>query len=443
MIRRVKKYIEDNHLLTDSAKVIVGVSGGADSVALLDMLCRLGYRCVVCHCNFRLRGNESVRDELFVQTMASVYALPYYKTDFDTEEFAGCNKISVEMAARELRYDWFETMRVQLKADAVAVAHHRDDSVETVLLNLARGTGIRGLTGIRPKNGKVIRPLLCLTRNDILTYVDERELTFMTDSTNKDVIYIRNFIRREIIPLFEQINPEFRESVLRTIDYLSGTESFYRQMIEQYKQKVIQQHENQVRISIAGISASASPITLLFEILSLYGFNSSDVSDVYESLNGISGKEFFSKSHRLVKDREYLILTENQTSTENDLSFPVPENTTELENPIALRFSVIEKNEAFVLLKSKTIACFDADMIKFPLMLRHWKSGDCFVPFGMTGKKKLSDYFSDRKFSLIDKENIWLLCSGNNIIWIVGERIDNRFRINDQTKRILVVEVKN
>lgn len=443
MIQVVKKYIADHDLCPENGRIVVGVSGGADSVVLLDMLFHLGYECFVCHCNFRLRGNESDRDESFVQNLSLNYSLPYHKTDFDTIGFAQEKKISIEMAARDLRYEWFEKMRVQLKADAIAVAHHRDDSIETVLLNLTRGTGIRGLTGIRPKNGYIIRPLLCLSKENISDYVNERNLSFVTDSTNEESIYTRNFIRREIIPLFDRLNPGFRENVQRTADHLSETEAFYSESIDRYKQKAIRSFGDRMEISVSVVQTSPAPKTLLFELLSSYGFNSSTISDISDSLEKTSGKEFFAGGYRLIKDRDYLILTKNTLYTKNEGSYLIPENVSKTEDPVSMNISIIENNDAFVLLKDRSIAYFDKDKIKFPLVLRKWKDGDSFVPFGMTGRKKISDYFSDRKFSLIDKENIYLLCSGDNIIWIVGERSDDRFKISDQTKNILIIQVNN
>ena len=439
MIRRVEKYIRSRRLLSDSDKIVVGVSGGADSVVLLDILHRLRYQCIVCHCNFRLRGEESVRDELFVEKLALTYSLPYVKTDFETEQYAAEHKISVEMAARELRYRYFEEMRMKYNADVVAVAHHRDDSTETLLLNLCRGTGIRGLTGIRAQNEKVVRPLLCLSKEDILNYSNKRNLSYVTDSTNEESVYTRNFIRREIIPLFEKINPEFRSAVQRTIENLSGVNAFYMQTMEELKQKMHLHSNDKIKISIPEILLSVSPQTLLFEMLSLYGFNSSVVYAVYESLTGTSGKEFYSESHRLIKDRDFLILTENKNTTDDDC-FMIDKNTESIDNPISLKLAVVANTPGFIVPKDKNTACFDVDKINFPLRLRRWEKGDWFIPFGMTGKKKISDYFSDKKYSLIDKENAWLLCSENQVIRIIGERSDNRFRVDEKTVNILMIK---
>ena len=439
MVQRVEKYIRDNRLLVDSDKVIAGVSGGADSVVLLDILQRLGYQCVVCHCNFRLRGEESVRDELFVEKLALSYSLPYVKTDFETERYAAEHKISVEMAARELRYRYFEEMRIKHHADVIAVAHHRDDSTETLLLNLCRGTGIRGLTGIRPQNEKIVRPLLCLSKKDILAYSNEHNLSYVIDSTNEESIYTRNFIRREIIPLFEKINPEFQSAVQRTGENLSGVNAFYSQAIEKHKQRAfLCPNNDNIKISISEIQSSVSPQTLLFEILNPYGFNSSAAADVYESLTGVSGKEFYSESHRLIKDRDFLILTENKNTADNEY-FTIDKDAELIEYPISLKFSVVKNTPDFIIRKNKNTAYFDLDKMNYPLQLRRWEKGDWFIPFGMKGKKKISDYFSDKKYSLIDKENAWLLCSGNRIIRIIGERSDNRFRVDEKTVNILMI----
>ncbi len=439
MIQKVKKNIQDNSLLTDCCNVIVGVSGGADSVALLDILHRLDYKCIVCHCNFHLRNDESMRDEVFVQKLAMSYKLPYFKIDFDTKKYAQENKISIEMAARNLRYDWFEQQRIKFEAEAIAVAHHRNDSVETVLLNLTRGTGIHGLTGIRPHNGNIIRPLLSVSKKEILSYLNDNNLPFVTDSTNDENIYTRNFIRNKIIPLFEELNPDFQATIQRTSEYLSGTEQIYQQAISDWKKRIIRQKEISIEILISELLVSPSPRTILFEILSAYGFNSSVVTEIYDALQSSSGKEFFSHSHYLIKDRDYLILAKKKKENESDQIYMIDKGTKSIETPIQISFSVVKRTEDFSFSNNKNIAYFDFDKIQFPLTLRHWKKGDWFIPFGMKGRKKISDYFSDHKFNLIDKNNAWLLCSGNDIIWLIGERSDNRFKIDTQSENILLI----
>ena len=431
----VRAYIDKYQLLTAGKPVLVGVSGGADSIALLTVLVELGYSCIVGHCNFHLRGEESMRDECFTETYARKLGLPFVKVDFNTRDYAAEHHLSVEMAARELRYAWFEEMRCVHDAQAIAVAHHRDDNVETVLMNLIRGSGIRGMSGIRPKNGFVIRPLLSVTRQEILQWLAERQLEYVTDSTNLSAAYTRNFIRLRVLPLLETINPSVRTAINRTAEHLAETESLFAYVMADARKRVF---EAENRLSIKALMQYPSPKTVLFELLKAFHFTPSSVDEIFLSLNKESGKLFFSSSHRLVKDRDCLLLSPLAAAGEKEVYFLTGEEGC-WSGPIDLAFSRIVRIEELHIQKDKDIAYFDLDKLKFPLVLRHWQQGDWFVPFGMQGRKKLSDYFSDKKFSRLEKEQVWLLCSGDEVIWIVGERSDNRFRVECATKRCLVV----
>ena len=431
----VRAYIDKYQLLTAGKPVLVGVSGGADSIALLTVLVELGYSCIVGHCNFHLRGEESMRDEHFTETYARKLGLPFVKVDFNTRDYAAEHHLSVEMAARELRYAWFEEMRCVHDAQAIAVAHHRDDNVETVLMNLIRGSGIRGMSGIRPKNGFVIRPLLPVTRQEILQWLAERQLEYVTDSTNLSAAYTRNFIRLRVLPLLETINPSVRTAINRTAEHLAETESLFAYVMADARKRVF---EAENRLSIKALMQYPSPKTVLFELLKAFHFTPSSVDEIFLSLNKESGKLFFSSSHRLVKDRDCLLLSPLAAAGEKEVYFLTGEEGC-WSGPIDLAFSRIVRIEELHIQKDKDIAYFDLDKLKFPLVLRHWQQGDWFVPFGMQGRKKLSDYFSDKKFSRLEKEQVWLLCSGDEVIWIVGERSDNRFRVECATKRCLVV----
>ena len=431
----VRAYIDKYQLLTAGKPVLVGVSGGADSIALLTVLVELGYSCIVGHCNFHLRGEESMRDECFTETYARKLGLPFVKVDFNTRDYAAEHHLSVEMAARELRYAWFEEMRCVHDAQAIAVAHHRDDNVETVLMNLIRGSGIRGMSGIRPKNGFVVRPLLSVTRQEILQWLAERQLEYVTDSTNLSAAYTRNFIRLRVLPLLETINPSVRTAINRTAEHLAETESLFAYVMADARKRVF---EAENRLSIKALMQYPSPKTVLFELLKAFHFTPSSVDEIFLSLNKESGKLFFSSSHRLVKDRDCLLLSPLAAAGEKEVYFLTGEEGC-WSGPIDLAFSRIVRTEELHIQKDKDIAYFDLDKLKFPLVLRHWQQGDWFVPFGMQGRKKLSDYFSDKKFSRLEKERVWLLCSGDEVIWIVGERSDNRFRVECATKRCLVV----
>lgn len=437
IIKTVKSYISENIPLSGTDKILVGLSGGADSVALLDILLQLEYDCVACHCNFQLRGAEAVRDRNFAYETARKLGVTFYETVFDTNKYAAEKKISIEMACRELRYEWFEKLRCELGARWIAVAHHRDDSVETMLMNLIRGTGIAGLCGIQPVYGKVIRPLLSLSRKDIEDYLSFRQLSYVVDSTNQEDNYTRNKIRLHVLPLLQSVNSAVPETMIRTMEHLKEVAAVYQHSIAEQKGKVLIKKEEETYIRIEELLQQPSPKALLFEIVREYGFLSSQIDDIWESLEAHSGKEFLSAGYRLIKDRDMLILTSKNTET--GISFEITENMSGINIPVALKFAFISNDGNYQIPRDRNIACFDAAKLKFPLTVRHWKKGDRFTPFGMKGSKKLSDYFNDHKYSNIDKEKAWLLCSGDEIIWLIGERISEKMRVKCETKLIFQI----
>lgn len=417
----VKQFIERNALFAPDERVLVALSGGADSVALLRLLCALGYDCRAAHCNFHLRGTESDRDEAFVRRMCREQGVTLYVTHFDTQEEARRRKVSIEMAARDLRYAWFEEVRKECGAAVIAVAHHSDDSVETLLLNLIRGTGLNGLRGIRPKNGRVVRPLLCMNRQEILTCLKEMGQTYVTDSTNLQNLYTRNKIRLDLLPLMQTINPSVKENLLKMTAHLEGVAHIYQQAVDEARRRVMTAEG----ISIEALEQECEPETVLYECLSPLGFRAAQVSEMYQSLKGQSGKEFVGRGWRAVKDRRMLLLA------------PIEE----MEEP-RLQWEERRLTSDFVIPRDKQVACLDADKLKAPLTLRRWRDGDTFVPFGMKGRKRVSDYLTDRKFSLLQKERQWVLCCGEEICWLVGERLDNRFRIDEGTKSVRIVTLE-
>lgn len=434
MIDRVQKFIQSEKLLPHNAKVIVGLSGGMDSMVLLDLLVLLEYRCIAAHCNFHLRGAESDRDADFVRKWCKNTDIPFTSIDFDTTGYAEDRKISIEMAARELRYEWFEILRKQYEADAIAVAHHRDDSVETVLLNLIRGTGIKGLSGISPRNGYVVRPLLTVSRSEIEDYIIERELPYVTDSTNDQDIYLRNYLRLNVIPNLEVVNPSVKESIIRTSKNISEAEKIYSESIREYIDVVFIND----KINIPMLKKTASPQSVLFELLSPLGFTSSTIEDIFQSMDSTPGKVFLSDRYRVIKDRSDFILEKITSDIISDEHYLIEEESKEITFPV--RFNLRKEKTPVKIEKKKNILYADADKLKFPLIMRRWKAGDWFIPFGMNGKKKLSDYFTDRKFSLKDKKEAWVILSGENIVWIVNERSDNRYKITDESKNIFIIE---
>ena len=441
MIRKIQKYIEANHLLTFDRPVITGFSGGGDSVSLLYILNKLGYNCVAAHCNFRLRGSESDRDEDFCEKFAAENNITFEKTGFDTKSYATEHRVSIEMAARDLRYEWFETIRKKYDAQAIAVAHHRDDSNETMLLNMMRGSGIRGLCGIRPKNGYVVRPLLCVSRGDLIQYMEKHCLPYITDSSNLSEEYTRNFIRLRLLPLMEEINPSVGTTLARTADHLSDVENIYIQVIEQAKNTLIQKvGENEFRISVNEIIKQPASKTILYELLKSYGFNRDISEDIFHALTGESGKSFEAtdSQFKILKDRDFLII-HKQPEISRDTYIIGEDNPEGNGLPVKISFHKVKVDSSFIIDKSPLTATFDYSKIKFPLTMRKWNPGDWFIPFGMKGRKKLSDYFSDNKFSILEKEKTWLLCCGEDIIWVIGERTDNRFCVNNNTKDALII----
>ena len=435
MLSKVHNYIELQNLLNPKASLIVGLSGGADSVALLYILHQLGYNCVAAHCNFHLRGAESLRDEAFAESFAASLQIPFRKIDFDTESYSSTQGISIEMAARALRYDWFEKLRSELNAEAIVVGHHQNDSIETFLLNLTRGTGIHGLTGIKPKAGYIIRPLLCLTKEEILSFIHRENLLHITDSSNLQDDYTRNKIRLNILPAMQEINPSVENAILRTMENLRQAANIYDSDIALARKAVFD--EEQGCISIAALQSYIEPEALLYEILKPYNFNSTVIEEIMLSLTGRSGKEFYASGFKLIKDRERLLLTPRENVSKKN--YEIAKEDVTLHHPLQLSLHFTQRTPEFEIVKDKNIAYFDARLLKFPLILRRWKTGDKFIPFGMQGSRKLSDYFNDRKFSKIDKEQVWLLCCDGNIIWIVGERPDNRYRITDATQEVCIV----
>lgn len=418
---KVQKYIHLHGLLKDNARVLVGLSGGPDSVCLISILNQLGYEVIAVHCNFHLRGEESLRDELFSEQLCKQYGLAYHKVDFDTTLYAKEHKISIEMAARELRYDAFRLLKAKWKAEAIAVGHHKDDNIETFLLNLSRGTGIKGLCGMQPKNDDVIRPLLCLTRQEILEHLRLEGLEHMTDHTNLEDDYARNKVRLNVLPLLESINKGAMHNITSTIENLNEVQNVYRQAISAaIKECCIQKENGETHIIINRLLQQASPISVLHELLSPIGFNKQQLKDVLASLNE-SSKIFMSQGRRLLIDRNTIIL--------ESLSYPSGMLEQE-ELPI----------EKVLIKKDPHIAYLDADKLHGPLTLRTPQTGDTFAPFGMKGKRKLlSDYLTDLKLNLFEKERQLLLMDGDEIAWVVNRRSSELYRVDETTRRVIVL----
>ncbi len=436
MIRKVSKFIQLHQLFEQNSKLLVAVSGGVDSVVLLHLLHALHYECVAAHCNFHLRGAESDSDTDFVRQFAQQLGIELFKTDFETEKYAQQHRISIEMAARDLRYRWFEQIRAQEQCHCVVVAHHADDAVETFFLNLARGTGVKGLGGIAPRNGAVVRPLLSCFRSEIEAYAREHDLHFCVDSTNADNAYKRNFVRNEIVPMFKRLNPSFSATMMNNLNLLREANTFISATIQQ-QTSLVEQTADGCKISISELQKQPSMSLVLHELLSPYGFNQTITETILRQLNEESGKQFFSASHRVIKDRKQLIVS--KISSQEETEFLIQENDEHLTAPFEIQITQMTN---IIIPTVKNTVALDYAKLHFPLTLRRWKSGDWFVPLGMKGRKKLSDFFTDNKFSLLDKERAWILVDGTgDVIWIVGCRLDDRYKITAATTKMYLLKV--
>lgn len=433
--------------------ILAAVSGGVDSMTMASLLfeCYKG-NFAIATVNFNLRGAEGDDDEALVCKWATERGIPYFTCSFDTEAYAKKEKISVEMAARDLRYSWFYDLMEREGYDYLAIAHNLNDSVETLFLNILRGTGVDGLGGIKEKNGKIIRPLLKFTRQDILDYVYKADIPFRQDKTNLECRYSRNRIRNAVFPEFEAINPSFLRTVARDIDYFTAAGEIIQEQFAQKKEKLIEYSEGRIkaRISIQALKEETHSKYWLFILLEEFGYNSSQTDQVFESLNGQPGKAFHSLNHLIIKDRDYLLIyskDDNYTTSEdpflNRIMIPSPDlgGFPVVFSGHNLNFSLYPRETLFTPLASKTTFFLDADKIKFPLLCRFWQEGDRFIPLGMAGFKKLSDFFIDEKLDLKSKDNQIVLVSQGEIICIIGHRIDDRFKITAQTSKILEVKI--
>ena len=443
MIKDFKYYIEKTLYLQVVDKILLTISGGADSITMLDLFSKLNYSCGIAHCNFHLRGKDSDGDELFVQKLSEKYNLPYYKTDFDTRKYAKEKGISIEMAARELRYNWFEEIRKNDGYQYIATAHHKDDAIETFFINLTRGTGIRGLTGIKEKNAYIIRPLLFCNRQDILKYIEDNKLNYREDVTNSDVKIIRNRFRHQILPLLKKINPAAEENIINTIENLKATETIMLQKVEQLKEYLAIDNDDVVKIDIKKLLEFEPLKAYLFELIRPYNFNSAQIAGIVNSMEGISGKTFYSVTHSLVKDRNELIISKLENIKLQSILISENDSGIKLPNGKEIKIEKLKRDSNFKISSNQELAALDLNKIKFPLILKEWEQGDFFYPLGMKQKKKLSDYFVDEKYSLIDKKEALLLTSDSQIVWLVGKRIDDRYKITDKTKNILLVRLVN
>ena len=433
MKNKVQHFITEKSLFKRDDKLILGISGGADSVCLMHILLALGCSFELAHCNFNLRGEESDADEYFVKDLAKEHQLKIHVKQFDTLVYAAENKISTQMAARDLRYAWFEKLLIKSSAKYLAIAHHANDDVETFFINLVRGSGLKGFLGIKEKNNTIVRPLLSVSRLEIEQYLKHRGLVFREDSSNASVKYLRNKIRHELIPLLAQMNPSIQKTVKDEMRILDGVAQIYASKVEEVRKDLTQEKNGIVQLEISALLALNPLHSYLHELLSAYGFYA--VEAISKALQGQSGKQFFSSTHQLVVDRENIFIS--LLNKENEV-FEITEKTISLVHPLVINFKVISDK---TIIYDNNIAQLDVDKLKFPLTLRKWKEGDKFMPLGMKKFKKLSDFFIDSKFSIIDKQEQWLLCSRVDIVWVLGCRIDERYKLESNTKKVYIAQL--
>ena len=427
MNNKVVDFIAKHQLLSHDGLHVVALSGGADSVALLRILCDLGYHIEAAHCNFHLRGEESNRDEKFVKNLCQKLELKLHLIHFDTAEYASLHQVSIEMAARDLRYSYFRQLRDDIKAETVCVAHHRDDAVETLLMNLLRGAGIHGLTGIRPRNGHIVRPLLGVSRQEILGYLDSIGQDYVTDSTNLQPDVLRNKLRLQQIPLLEKLFPGSSDNIARSAYYLTEAEKVYNAEIARHISLF------SFHLPLSTLREAPSPLCLLHEWLSPYGFNRSQIDQILTCMDGESGREFTSSTHTLVIDRDRLVVEPISTPIK---PLVIPETGSyRLSDDLCLK---VEITDNISISKLADCATIDKEKILFPLTVRPVQSGDSFCPFGMEGHKLVSDFLTDQKLSLLEKRRQLVVTDDTGaILWLVGLRTDNRFRVTPQTTTIL------
>ena len=437
MIDQFQAYINRCNLIAEGDKLVLALSGGMDSMVLSDLLLKTKVDFVVAHCNFHLRGEESDGDEKFVREYAERNGIQCFVKHFDTEQYATEQGISIEMAARDLRYAWFEELRQQLGYDKIAVAHHADDQAETFFINLLRGAGLRGLKGMQPQNGVIIRPLLWASREQIHQYALENQITWREDHTNAETFYLRNKIRNQLLPTFDELHPEARQGLYKSLEHLASENELYRELLQEKLSQIVE-HKGEIQsIPHSSFLIPHSSFQLLFEWLRQYGFNTDQCRFIYDAMKDGIGNHYYSPTHQLIIGREALQLSELKENKDEEIQIELGE--VEITSPIHLCFSKFEKTSDFAIDRSSEVAQLDFDKIRFPLTLRHWHHGDRFHPLGMKGSKLLSDFFVDQKFTEAQKQNVFLLVSADGeILWVVEHRIDDRFKITNATKSILL-----
>ena len=437
-MRKTIAKLDCKHLLRKEGKYLVALSGGADSVFLTHVLHRLGYAIDAAHCNFHLRGEESDRDEAFCKNLCERLGIAIHIVHFDTKTYADLHKVSIEMAARDLRYNYFEQLRKDIGADGICVAHHMEDSVETVLLNIIRGTGLNGLTGISPRNGHILRPMLNVTREEIEQYLDACGEEYVTDSTNLEAVALRNKIRLEVVPLLKTINPSVCEDIAKMSARLAEASKVMDDAMQDAANRVC----NDNIIDTGKLLNEVSPEMVLFHILSPYGFQPAQIENISSSLTCLkTGSTWKSDSHELLFNRGSLII--EKINNPETREYKIPETGTyNLGDGLRISVKMVDIDDGFVIPKTSDTVAVDAEKVRFPLTIRHAANGDRFIPFGMKGSKLISDYLTDKKKTLFEKRQQRVITDAEGrVVWLIGERTDNRFRITGQSKKAVILSV--
>jgi tRNA(Ile)-lysidine synthase len=438
LLQKFQLHIKNKNWFNPSAKLLLAVSGGRDSMVLADLLEKSGINFSAAHCNFCLRGEEASRDEEFVINYFTNKEIKIFTKRFSTKTFATENNLSIQMAARELRYNWFNQLMNENRFDYLITAHHLNDAIETFFINLLRGTGINGLKGIPEKQGNIIRPLLFASSDEIIKYQTEQSLSYVEDSSNKETKYLRNKLRSQVIPLLKEINPNLENNFKKEFVFLSDTSNFVATKIQEDLSQISVYSGNQIKVKLADLINYKFLDLAIHHLLQQVEF-SAELNSQLKSmiLMRQSGKKIIGKNYTCLIDRTYLIFKKNEDLMDN-AHFFIEENVLTIDYPISLKFI---KHQGNIISKSANSASLDEAKIKFPLQLRKWKNGDVYYPIGMVGKKKLSDFFVNNKYTHFEKEEQWLLTSGNEIVWIVGKRIDRRFMVSDSTKNTLEIAI--
>lgn len=449
LLKRFINNIEQQNLFQKNDFLLLAVSGGADSVALCELCFQAGFHFEIAHCNFQLRGEESERDEKFVHQLGEKYWTKVHSKKFDTTIYAEGNKTSIQVAARELRYAWFEELLnspftthespfTNHHSRFLLTAHHANDNIETLLMNFFKGTGIKGLQGILPKKDKIVRPLLFAKRDEINSFIQENNLEFVEDSSNNLDKYTRNYFRHQLIPSIQKVFPKSEENLLNNIERFKEIQVLYQQSIALHKKKLLEEKGNEIHIPVLKLLKTKPLKTIIYEIIKDYGFTPHQTEEALVLLNAESGKFISSATHKIIRNRNWLIIA--PVNSLEAINILINEEESEVDF-IGGKLQIKKQlNWQGKRSDSKEVAMLDLKNIKFPLLLRKWKQGDYFYPLGMPGKKKLSKFFIDQKLSLTEKEKIWVIESDKKIPWIIGKRIDDRFKITPKTKDVLSIQ---